>query len=95
MTDYERERQIDEIDWTLLKSKNETPCCRQQVRVKIVEPGPQLRKCDLCKSHNWFVLEPSLLMPDKLKLRWMTDGEVAAMHEAEQEGLIDLSVDDL
>jgi hypothetical protein len=92
----ERVRQLDEIDWRLHKQKNETPCCYQQVRVKIVEPGPQMRKCDLCKSVNWFVLEPMAMVPGLLKLRWMTDGQVEAMQEAEREGIADgLDVRDL
>lgn len=89
------ERQIDEVDWSLMKSRRETPCCYQPVRVKIVEPGPQLRKCQLCKSENWFVLEPLERVPSTLRLRWMTDSEVERMHEAEGEGLADLDVRDL
>ena len=81
--------QLDEVNWSLLKQKNETPCCYQSVRVKIVEPGPQMRKCPLCKTENWFVLEPTQMFPDKLKLRWMTDGQVEAMQEAEREGIAD------
>ena len=92
----DRVEQIDETNWRLLKAKNETPCCQQPVRVKVVEPGPQLRKCPLCKAHNWFVLEPSMISPGVLRLRWMTDGQVTAMLEAEQEGIAEgLDVRDL
>jgi len=92
----DRERQLDEVDWKILKAKHATPCCQQSVRVKTVEPGPQVRKCDLCKAHNWFVLEPTVMFPDKLKLRWLTDDEVERMMEADMEGIADgLDVRDL
>lgn len=85
--------QIDEVEWSLLKGKHETPCCQQAVRVKLVEPGPQNRKCSLCKTVNVFVLEPmqSSFAQGKLKLRWLTDSEVAAMNAVEG----DLSIEDL
>lgn len=92
----DREKQLDEVNWTILKAKHVTPCCQQSVRVKIVEPGPQVRKCQLCKAENWFVLEPALLSTDRLKLRWLTDDEVERMVEAEREGIADgLDVRDL
>lgn len=84
------------MKWRLLKSKNETPCCRQTVRVKTVEPGPQLRRCPICKAYNWFVLEPSTVVLDGLRFRWMTSGQVDAMLEAWQEGIAEgLDVKDL
>lgn len=88
----EHEPQVDEIDWSLFKSKNETPCCGQSVRVKIVEPGPQVRKCSLCKQVNTFVLEPmSVGGLNKLRLRWLTDTEVEVLNQVEG----DLDISDL
>ena len=83
-------------EWRVMKSKNETPCCQQPVRVKIVEPGPQLRKCPLCKAHNWFMLEPSTFTTGALRLRWMSTSEIDAMLAEEQEGIAEgLDVRDL
>ena len=62
--------------WKLLKSKRQTPCCGQPVRVQVVTPGPQSRRCGLCKGTNVFVLEPMAILPGTLRLRWLTDDEV-------------------
>lgn len=65
--------------WRLLKSNRRTPCCGQPVRVQVIEPGPQVRRCGLCKGTNVFVLEPMTMLPDTLRLRWLTGDEVAQL----------------
>ena len=77
--------------YRILKAKKETPCCHQQVRVKIVEPGVQVRKCPLCKEISHFALEPTSIDPRLLRLRWMGDDEVAEL----ESGLSELDVTDL
>ena len=67
--------------WTMFKATKETPCCHQSVRVKIVEPGIQNRKCQLCGEVNVFTLEP--IGTNKLRLRWLTDDEVEALDDVE------------
>ena len=62
--------------WTLMKGKRETPCCRQQVRVKVVEVGYQYRRCPLCRQLNVFVLEEMARRPGTLRFRWLTDSEI-------------------
>ena len=79
------------MTWRLMKGKRETPCCRQQVRVKVVEPGYQDRYCPLCKTTSTFVLEEIGSLPGTLRLRWLTGGEVARMHEWEPETIIDIA----
>lgn len=64
------------MTWKLLKSKRETPCCQQRVRVTVVEPGVQYRRCGLCKRTNAFVLEQMAKLPDTLRMRWLSDDEV-------------------
>lgn len=59
----------------LQKSKRELPCCKTPIRVKIIEPGLQWRKCELCKTVNYFLLEEMSVMPGILKLRWVNSGE--------------------
>ena len=59
----------------LQKSPRELPCCKTPIRVKIIEPGLQWRKCDLCKTVNYFLLEPMRISPDLLKLRWVNTQE--------------------
>ena len=84
MSDYEVDGFVvgnARTNWTMMKAKNETPCCHQSVRVKIVEPGVQTRKCDLCKTVNHFTLEPSQMFPDRLRLRWLTDSEVEQIND--------------
>jgi hypothetical protein len=44
--------------------------------VQVVEPGPQSRRCGLCKATNTFVLEPMAMLPGTLRLRWLADDEV-------------------
>ena len=78
-------------NWALMKARKESPCCRQQVRVKIVEPGVQARKCDLCKTVNYFTLEPNTIIPDRLRFRWLTDSEAERMNTVDGE----LSIEDL
>ena len=70
--------------YRLQKSKRETPCCGVAIRVKIVEPGVQLRKCEACNGERWFILEPMLSIPGVLKLRWVTTEEADA-YIAEQQ----------
>lgn len=81
----------------IMKGKRETPCCRQQVRVKIVEPGYYSRICPLCKGHNVFVLEKVSLtgMDGLLRMRWLTDGEMEAMYQNERTGLAEVGLEDL
>ena len=79
------------MSWQLIKSKKETPCCYQQVRVKIVEPGVQARKCDICRETSFFILEPSTMFPDRLRFRWLTDGEAERVNTVDGE----LSIEDL
>ena len=59
----------------LQKSPRELPCCKTPIRVKIIEPGLQWRKCDLCKTLNYFLLEPMQIAPNMLKLRWVSTQE--------------------
>ena len=72
-----------------MKSRKETPCCHQLVRVKIVEPGIQARKCDLCKQVSYFTLEHNTIVPDRLRFRWLTDSEAEEMGTVE--GELDIS----
>jgi len=76
--------------YRLQKSKRETPCCGVAIRVKIVEPGVQVRKCEACNTAQWFILEPMLSMPGTLKLRWVTTGEADA-YIAEQSADVSLA----
>ena len=64
------------MKWKLMKSKRETPCCQQRVRVTVVEPGVQYRRCDLCKRTNAFVLEQMATLPNTLRMRWLNDSEL-------------------
>ena len=66
------------MTYRLQKSKRETPCCGVAIRVKIVEPGVQVRKCEACNTAQWFILEPMLAIPGTLKLRWVTTAEADA-----------------
>ena len=59
----------------LQKSPRELPCCHTPIRVKIIEPGLQWRKCDLCKTVNYFLLEEMRAVPGVLKLRWVSSLE--------------------
>jgi hypothetical protein len=83
--------------YRMFKAKKETPCCQQSVRVKTVEPGLQSRKCELCLTVNWFVLEKihNSFAEGVLKLRWLSDSEATAMQEAHEADLSNLSVEDL
>ena len=59
----------------LQKSPRELPCCKTPIRVKIIEPGLQWRKCELCKTVNYFMLEESRISPGLLRLRWVSTRE--------------------
>lgn len=59
----------------LQKSPRELPCCKTPIRVKIIEPGLQSRKCELCKTVNYFMLEELMIVPGVLKLRWVSEAE--------------------
>ena len=77
--------------------RRQTPCCRQSIRVKIVEPGVQSRRCALCHQVNWFQLTESdnLRWKGLLKLEWITAEEAAEILEDATDGdefsTIDLS----
>lgn len=78
------------MTYRLQKSKRETPCCGVAIRVKIVEPGVQVRKCEACNSARWFILEPMSTLPGTLKLRWVTTAEAEA-YIAEQSADVSLA----
>ena len=67
------------MNWKVVNSKRdrETPCCHQPVRVKIKEPGVQERKCELCHTVNYFVLEESDQdrWAGMLFMRWINQDE--------------------
>jgi hypothetical protein len=70
------------MTYRLQKGPRELPCCRTSVRVKIIEPGVQHRRCELCKSTNYFILEEMKLMPGTLKMRWVSTREASDWLEA-------------
>lgn len=67
--------------------QRQTPCCRQRVVVKIAMPGVQRRVCQLCKQENWFELSesPNPRWRGLLKMRWLTEAEVAEITAGELE----------
>ena len=81
--------------WRVAKGKRETPCCAQQVRVKIVQPGLQTRRCELCHQLNTFVLEELSAIPGTLRLRWLSAGEVTDMKRKHVSDVVDMDVSQL
>ena len=85
------------FSYRVIAQRKQTPFCSLNVRVKIVEPGVQARKCSLCGQVNHFILEELSMdylgeAPAPLRLRWMTDAEVDALNEGCES---DLDVGDL
>lgn len=79
--------------WTMAKGKRETPCqCAQPIRVKIVEPGIHIRRCELCKRRMTYLLEEMEMLPGVLKLRWITDKEATAWVAAQRVDVADVEV---
>lgn len=78
------------VKWRVSNSRRhrETPCCRQPVRVKIIEPGVQERKCPLCHTVNYFTLEPSTDPRWKgvLFMRWIGEDEAHDIRAAVEHG---------
>ena len=80
-------RVMEMSEYRVMKGRKETPCCGQLIRVKIVEPGVQLRKCELCREISHFTLEPTMLDPNVLRLRWLSDAEVEEMSAGTGSGI--------
>lgn len=70
--------------WRMGNGKRETPCCGVAIRVKIVEPGVQERKCEACRQTRYFVLKPVQMkgLEDRLRLVWVDEAEAQQEREA-------------
>lgn len=79
-------------EWRVFKSKRETPCCQQSVRVKVIEPGVQVRTCPLCHVDNWFILEEMSGVDKVLKMRWIGSGELRSIISEDSAMLSDLDL---
>lgn len=69
--------------WRVLTdNQRQLPChAATRVRIKYVQPGVQMRWCDRCEMWRFFDLVPLPGFDKVLKIRWMTDAEVADYHK--------------
>lgn len=82
--------------YRVAKGQRATPCCGQKVRVKIIEKDSvQSRRCDLCHSVNWFVLEELHQLPGTLRVKWISVKEAEALTSTPDDTLSGLSIADI
>ncbi len=80
------------LKWRVLKdNQRQLPCHPSvRVRVKVLEPGVQSRRCDRCDAWRYFILEPMTgKMEGTLRLRWLSEEEVAVYEGEIDEAMLD------